>query len=70
MTIATGVRLGPHEILASIGAGGMGEVYRAKGTKLGRAVAVKLLTRPLTILNGLANSVAKPKFSPPRTEAS
>jgi eukaryotic-like serine/threonine-protein kinase len=65
MTIATGVRLGPHEILAAIGAAGMGEVYRARNMKLGRAVALKLLTRSLTILNGLPNSVAKPNFSPP-----
>jgi hypothetical protein len=36
----------------------------ATGTKLGHDVALKLLTRPLTILSGLPNSVAKPKFSP------
>jgi serine/threonine protein kinase len=38
-----GARLGPYEIVASIGAGGMGEVYRAKDTKLNRDVAIKLL---------------------------
>src|SRR5580700_1743199 len=38
-----GTRLGPYEILAPIGAGGMGEVYRAKDTKLKRDVALKVL---------------------------
>jgi serine/threonine protein kinase len=39
-----GARLGPYEILAPIGAGGMGEVYRARDTRLGRDVAVKILS--------------------------
>ncbi len=43
MTIAAGARLGPYEIIAPIGAGGMGEVYRARDTRLGRDVAVKVL---------------------------
>ena len=43
MTIPAGTRLGPYEIAAPIGAGGMGEVYRAKDTRLGRDVAVKVL---------------------------
>jgi Tol biopolymer transport system component len=43
MPLALGTRLGPYEILAPIGAGGMGEVYRARDTKLDREVAVKIL---------------------------
>jgi len=43
MAIAPGRRLGPYEILSAIGAGGMGEVYRARDSKLGRDVAIKVL---------------------------
>ena len=43
MAIRTGERLGPYEILSAIGAGGMGEVYRARDTRLDRTVAIKIL---------------------------
>ncbi|HEY3204673.1 MAG TPA: serine/threonine-protein kinase, partial [Thermoanaerobaculia bacterium] len=43
MTLSAGTRLGPYEVLAPIGAGGMGEVYRAKDPRLKREVAVKVL---------------------------
>jgi eukaryotic-like serine/threonine-protein kinase len=45
MTLASGSKLGPYEIIAPIGAGGMGEVYRAKDTRLGRTVAIKILNK-------------------------
>src|ERR1035438_7271590 len=47
MPLSPGEKLGPYEIVAPIGAGGMGEVYRAKDTKLGRDVAVKILPAAL-----------------------
>lgn len=43
MSLAPGVRLGAYEVLTPVGAGGMGEVYRAKDTTLGREVAIKVL---------------------------
>ncbi len=43
MSLTNGTKLGPYEILSPLGAGGMGEVYRAKDTKLDRQVAIKVL---------------------------
>src|SRR5689334_4319054 len=47
MSLPPGTRLGPYEIVAPIGAGGMGEVYRARDTRLGRDVAIKILPQHL-----------------------
>ena len=49
MTLATGTRLGHYEILSPLGAGGMGEVYRAKDPRLGREVAIKVLPEALAL---------------------
>src|SRR5215469_1240799 len=47
MTISRGAQLGPYEILARLGAGGMGEVYRARDARLHREVAIKVLSASL-----------------------
>ena len=48
MALAAGTRLGPYEILSPLGSGGMGEVYRAKDTRLDRTVAIKILPSHLS----------------------
>src|SRR5271170_671233 len=61
---SAGTKLGPYEILAPIGAGGMGEVYRARDTKLDREVAIKVCPLHwLKIPSASLGSSAKLKFS-------
>ncbi len=57
MSLVPGTQLGPYEILAPLGAGGMGEVYRARDTRLDRTVAIKVLSSVLT-----ANADVKARF--------
>ena len=48
MALSSGTKLGPYEILSPLGAGGMGEVYRARDTRLDRTVAIKILPSHLS----------------------
>src|SRR5215469_9606200 len=57
MPLAPGTKLGPYEIQSTLGAGGMGEVYRAKDSRLGRDVAVKVLPKEMS-----ADTVRKQRF--------
>src|SRR5687768_2292799 len=57
MPLAEGVRFGPYEILAPLGARGMGEVYRARDTRLDRTVAIKVLPSRIAAREDLARSI-------------
>jgi eukaryotic-like serine/threonine-protein kinase len=48
MALTSGTKLGPYEIVVQLGAGGMGEVYRARDTRLDRTVAIKVLPAHLS----------------------
>src|SRR3984893_2474062 len=48
MALTSGTKLGPYEIVSPLGAGGMGEVYRARDTRLGGSVAIKVLPAPIS----------------------
>ena len=61
LALTPGTRLGPYEIAAAIGAGGMGEVYRAKDTKLHRDVAIKVL--PESFATKIGGSVDKAQYA-------
>ena len=61
MSLAAGERLGPYEILAPIGKGGMGEVYRAHDSRLHRDVAIKVLPQTFAT-NAFATSAARERF--------
>ena len=58
MVLTPGTRLGPYEIAAQIGVGGMGEVYRATDTKLDRQVAIKALPVALVALSLASGATA------------
>ncbi len=76
MALVSGIRLGPYQIISSLGAGGMGEVYRARDTRLGRHVAIKVLPpaasgdaaarerfeREARVVSGLSHSNICPLF--------
>ena len=57
MPLDPGAKLGPYEVVTPLGAGGMGEVYRARDTRLGRDVAIKILPKEMS-----ADPVRKQRF--------
>src|SRR5881275_3384544 len=59
MPISSGTRLGPYEVVSSVGAGGMGEVYRARDTRLERTVALKALSSQVIATTALKERFAR-----------
>ena len=70
MALSVGSRLGPYEIVAPLGAGGMGEVYRARDTKLNRDVAIKVLPDFVRHRSRSARAVPARSAGPRVTESS
>ena len=66
MTVQPGARLGPYEVVSAIGAGSMGEVYRAKDRKLHRDVAVKVLPESLARVTPGASDARRRRRPLPR----
>lgn len=71
MGLTIGTKLGPYEIVSPLGAGGMGEVYRARDTRLDRSVAIKVLPSHLSSNLDLrarfereAKAISRPSFKP------
>ena len=62
--LAAGAKLGPYEISPPSGSGGMGEVYRARDTRLDRTVAIKIIPRHTLLAIGPAASVSNVKRAP------
>ena len=67
MSLAPGDRFGPYQVLAAIGAGGMGEVYRARDTRLNRDVAIKILPDALAHNPTASNDLAAKRNCSPRS---
>ena len=57
MALSAGQKIGPYEVVGQIGAGGMGEVYRARDARLGRDVAIKVLPSSLSSDPGRLQSI-------------
>ncbi len=66
MLLSAGTRLGPYEILAPLGRGGMGEVYSARDVRLGRDVAVKILPQHLASDSGARTRFEREATRSPR----
>ncbi len=67
MSLAPGSKLGPFEIVAPLGAGGMGEVYRARDTRLERVVAIKILPTEFSAIATACSVSSRKRARPPRS---